>query len=194
MRRDKIYAGKKRKRNITRDILLSILKTGAILGIALMVPNALKILKNFGKEDDWNDYYPSSIERLTGSLYRHGFVKIKYVNGQPIVILTDKGRVEILKYDLSKLEITPMKIWDNKWRLVIFDIPEIEKYAREFIRKKLQEMNFFQFQKSVFINPYPCEKEIKYIREVLEVPHAIKLLRADRIENEKELKEIFHLA
>lgn len=193
MRRDKISAEKKRKGNITRDVLLNILKTGAILGIALMAPNALKILRNFGKEDVWNGFYPSSIERLTGNLYRKGFVKIKYVKGQPIVILTDKGRVEILKYDLSKLEITPMKRWDNKWRLVIFDIPEIEKYAREFIRKKLQEMNFFQFQKSVFINPYPCEKEIKYIREVLEVPHAIKLLRADRIENEKELKEIFHL-
>lgn len=187
--KDKI---KKQKNNITREILLKILKTGAMLTVAFIAPNALRMLKDFNRED-WSDYYPSSIERLTGNLYRHGYVKIKYNNGQPVVILTDKGKVEILKYNIADLEIVPMKKWDGKWRIVIFDIPDKYKPARELIRQCLKNMGFYQFQESVFINPHRCQKEIKYLREILEVPHTIKYLRADMIENEEELKEIFHL-
>ena len=86
-----------------------------------------------------------------------------------------------------------MKPWDKKWRLVVFDVVEKNKKAREMIRRILKQMGFFQFQKSVFINPFRCEKEIKYLREVLGVPHAIKYLRADKVENEVELKKIFNL-
>lgn len=178
--------------DITKEILLGILKTGAVLGLAVFAPGVLKVFKNYGKSQ-WEGYYPSSIEKVTKRLYRRGCVNVKYEGGKPVVIITDKGKGEVLKYDLNKLEIKPMKNWDGRWRLVIFDISEKYRTARDLIRDKLKQIGFYNLQESVFIFPYPCEKEIQYLREVLEVPHSIKLIRADRVENDSELRKIFQL-
>lgn len=190
----KKYKEQEEERNeITKEILLGILKTGAVLGLALFAPGVLKVFKDFGGNDEWKEYYPSSIEKVTKRLYRRGYVQVKYENDQPIVTITNKGKVEVLKYDLDKLEIKKMKNWDGRWRLVIFDIAEKYRNVRDLVRGKLKQIGFYQLQESVFIFPYPCEKEIKYVREVLEVPHSIKLIRADRVENDSDLRRIFQL-
>lgn len=184
---------KESKEDVTKEILLGILKTGAVLGLAIFAPGVLRVFKDFSKDEPWREYYPSSLDKVTRRLYRRGYVEVIYEMEQPVVKITEKGRIEVLKYDLDKLEIKQPKRWDGKWRLVIFDIEEKYRTVRDLIRDKLRQIGFYQFQKSVFIYPYPCEKEIKYLREVLAVPHSIKLIRADRVENDKELRIIFHL-
>lgn len=181
------------RKNITKEILLGILKTGAILTLATVAPGTLKIFKNFGGKDPWYEYYPSSIEKVTRRLYRKGIVEIKYNHNIPTVKISQQGKVEVLRYDLDKLKIKSQTHWDGKWRLVIFDIAEKYKKIRDVVRCKLKEMGFYQFQDSVFIYPYPCEKEIIFLREILLVPHSIKLVRADRIENDDDLRQIFKI-
>lgn len=185
--------GKEEKGDITKEILLGILKTGAVLGLAIFAPGVLKVFKNSAYDNQWEEYYPSSIEKVAKRLYRRGFVKVEYESGSPVVTITDKGRVEVLKYDLDRLDIKPMKNWDKRWRLVIFDITEKHRNVRNLVRDKLREIGFYKMQESVFIFPYPCENEIKYLREVLKVPHSIKLIRADKIENDNDLRKIFQL-
>lgn len=189
----KKYNEKEEKGDITKEILLGILKTGAVLGLAIFAPGVLKVFKNYAYDNQWEEFYPSSIEKVARRLYRRGFVKVEYESGSPVVTITDKGRVEVLKYDLNRLDIKPMKNWDKRWRIVIFDISEKYRNVRNLVRDKLREIGFYKMQESVFIFPYPCEKEIKYLREVLEVPHSIKLIRADRIENDSDLRKIFQL-
>lgn len=181
------------KKYITKEIILGLLKTGAVLALAVSAPGVLKLFKGYGKKQPWDEYYPSTIERIAKRLYRQGMVEIREDSGVPVVRITNKGNVEVLKYDLEKLTIKPQKKWDGKWRLVIFDIAEKYKKIREIVRRKLQEIGFYKFQESVFVYPYPCEKEISFMREVLHVPHSIKLIRADRIENDRELRKIFKL-
>lgn len=181
------------KKYITKDTLLTLLKTGIILCIAVTAPGALKLFKGYGKKKPWCEYYPSSLERTAKSLLRQGKVEIKTEKDIPIVKITNKGREKILRYDLDKIAIKKPVHWDGKWRLVVFDINNKYKKTRDIIRGKLKGMGFYQFQESVFIYPYPCEKEIVYLREVLHVPHSIKLIRADRIENDSELRKIFKL-
>lgn len=181
------------RKYITKEVLLGILKTGILFGVAVTAPGVLKIFKDFDKKDPWYEYYPSSIERIINKLYRQGIVEIKEVGGKPVVKITQRGKVEILKYELDNLMIKKPNKWDGKWRLVIFDISNKFRKARDLVREKLKNMGFYKFQESVFIYPYPCENEIQYLREVLHVPHDIKLIRADRIENDKELRQIFKL-
>ncbi|MBU2592447.1 MAG: hypothetical protein ABH867_01820 [Patescibacteria group bacterium] len=45
------------------------------------------------------------------------------------------------------------KPWDQKWRLVAFDIPEKEKVTRNSIRNSLFDLGFRQFQRSVWVSP-----------------------------------------
>ena len=58
------------------------------------------------------------------------------------------------------------RVWDKKWRLVIFDIPEKKKPAREALREKLKDLGFAKLQDSVWVTPFPCENEIKLIKLV----------------------------
>lgn len=181
------------RKYINKEVLLGILKTGILFGVAVTAPGVLKVFKKFDKSEPWYGYYPSSVERMVNKLYRQGIVEIKDMEGKSVVSITKKGRVEVLKYDLGQLTISKPQKWDGKWRLVIFDISNKNKKSRDIVRNKLKVMGFYKFQESVFIYPYPCEKEIQYMREVLEIPHDLKLIRADRIENERELRSIFNL-
>jgi len=45
------------------------------------------------------------------------------------------------------------KPWDKKWRLVVFDIPEKNRLARDALRKKLKELGFAPLQRSTWISP-----------------------------------------
>ena len=41
--------------------------------------------------------------------------------------------------------------------------------------------------------PYPCSKEIQFLREILKVPHEVKLATIEHLENDEDLREIFQL-
>jgi len=81
--------------------------------------------------------------------------------------LTNKGRARALQNHLRTLRINSPQRWDKKWRLVIFDIPEKKRNVRDAFRRKLKELGFFEFQKSVFAYPYPCDDEINFVSNFL---------------------------
>jgi phenylacetic acid degradation operon negative regulatory protein len=60
---------------------------------------------------------------------------------------------------IGKLKINELKK-DGRWRIVIFDIPQNKSYVRHILRTKLAEFSFYKLQRSVYISPYVCEKEI----------------------------------
>ena len=115
------------KKYINKEVLLGILKTGILFGVAVTAPGVLKVFKKFDKSEPWYEYYPSSVERMVNKLYRQGIVEIKDIKGKSVVSITKKGRVEVLKYDLGQLTISKPQKWDGKWRLVIFDISNKNK-------------------------------------------------------------------
>ena len=85
------------------------------------------------------------------------------------------------------------KTWDEKWRLIVFDIPDYQRKASNTLRHKLIELGFLQYQKSIFIHPYPCQDEINFIREIFEVGHCVKLIVATEIEDQEYYLRKFHL-
>lgn len=138
------------------------------------------------------DYFPSVVVQTVKRLARKGMVEIKEAGEGKVVILTEKGKRGKLFYNLKNM--LPKKgIWDGKWRVVIFDIDEKRKGKRNFLRKYLTQLGFRQWQKSVWINPYDCTSEIKYLREVLEVPHEVKFGVMEWVEDEDEIKKWFDL-
>ena len=77
--------------------------------------------------------------------------------------LTEKGKdkalIASLKFDNGQ--------WDGKWRLVIFDIPEKRRPARDLLRQKLKEWGFVHFQKSVWGSKKNCLNPLRnFIKQV----------------------------
>ena len=129
---------------------------------------------------------------MVGRLARNGWVEKKETPEGTKVIITDKGKKQVLLFQLEELRPKKEK-WDGKWRIVFFDVEEEKRKKRDDLRRYLKKLGLWQMQKSVWVCPYDCEKEIKYLREVLGVPHEVKLGLLERLENERELKEIFGL-
>lgn len=124
------------------------------------------------------------------SLRKRGVVKILSKNGQKFLQITSKGHLEAL---LSKAGISKPLKWDGKWRLFMFDIPEDYKLKRDKIRRLLKKNNFYKLQASVFISPYPLNREaIQYLKETGLISF-IRILRVDEMDSDVELKKKFGL-
>ena len=48
--------------------------------------------------------------------------------------------------------------WDGLWRLVIYDIPEVDRRLRSKLRRELSNNGFGFLQKSVWISPHPVDE------------------------------------
>lgn len=77
--------------------------------------------------------------------------------------LTDKGKQkavwESIKFD--------NKVWDGKWRVVIFDVPEKKRQVRDFLRENLKNWGFIPWQQSVWATKKNCTKALrKFVKSV----------------------------
>lgn len=90
---------------------------------------------------------------------------VNYVDlGTLILKLTDIGADSAIR---AKLSFQEDKEWDKIWRLVIFDIPEDQRIARDLLRFKLKEWGFIKIQKSVWATKKNCTSIMrKFIEEL----------------------------
>ena len=139
-----------------------------------------------------DDYFPSVAKQVADKLQRRGCVEKKTTPEGIVVKITDKGRVQMLKYKLEQMG-RPEGKWDGKWRMVFFDIAELERGKRDRLRIYLRQLGMEQMQESVWVSPYNVFDQVKYLREILDVPHGVKLAELGWIENESDLKEIFEI-
>lgn len=158
-------------RGLTK-VLLITLGTGAIITVALAFPGLGFLYREF-KRDQWDEAkkrgaMKSTIKRLE---------KQKLISwrenekGEVQLTLTEDGQKRVLRYKIDELNLSKKKK-DGFLRVVIFDIPEKDKAAREVFRRKLKEMGFYKLQRSVFITPYKCKSEIDFLSHSLGVaPH-----------------------
>ncbi len=137
--------------------------------------------------------YPGSYDSYRSIIYRlrkRGLIKFIKQEENRFVQLTRKGELEVL-VEIAKL---PVKgLWDGKWRVVIFDIPEEAKSQRDKLRRLLKENNFYKLQASVFISPYPLNwAAIEYLNKT-GLNLYIRILRVDEIDDDTKLKKVFRL-
>lgn len=100
--------------------------------------------------------------------------------------LTKEGR-SIISSLLSKRKILDKK-WDGKYRLVIFDIPEVKKDSRRWLRKELYLLRYIQLQKSVFIGKYPLSQDIVKDIKKMGLSDFVNYLLVEKIYDERKLK------
>ena len=179
---------KYRKGEIAAVILKTILAVGFV-AVALSAPNAVQLFKYF------NPRTARERERIKQSfmkLERGGYIKRRdALDGY--FTLTQKGKSRAMRYEIEKTKIPRPKKWDDRWRLVMFDVPEKEKRARQAINFALKKIGCVHYQKSVFITPFPCEHEVNFVARCFGVRKYIRIVIADRIEGDTALKTKFNL-
>lgn len=171
--------------------ILGILGIAGIVTIAALTPNSLQMLNLFGVGK--KQYKSRSIYKTLKRMETQRFIDIKEKDDQVIITITNKGRKRLLKYNIDDMQIKKPKKWDKKWRLVSFDVPEKQKKAREALRNKLKDLEFFPLQKSLFVSPFPCKNEVDFISEIFQIQKYIIFTETSKINNEYKIKEYFDL-
>ncbi len=176
---------------ISKEILKYLLISGAIL-IAATSPyfasNLIRNIKKFKAKDK------QKVNSAFQYLRKSGLIKIEKDGFDVRVSLTEKGKKRAGKYQINDLKIEIPNKWDGKWRVIIFDIPDFSKTVRDIFRTKLKEFNFYSLQKSVWVYPYNCRKEIEILRDFLGAnSNQIQIILAEEIEHEDNLKKVFKI-
>ncbi len=175
-------------------IILKTVAVAGVLSVAVLAPNALQMIGSFygGKKKRFNPKY--YIETAIGRLKKGGLIAFQNKNGKIFVRLTLKGEEEFLKYQLQEITIKKPKKWDGKWRVIIFDIAEQKRGIRDGLRKELINLGFLKLQNSVWVYPYDCEEVIIMFKSHFRIGKDVLYLIAERVENDKWLKQKFDLA
>lgn len=174
---------------IQKKILLLLLG-GLALGLSGSPKRYYRTIRLIGKE--WQELDRENLWRSIRSLYRSKLIEEKYNrDGSVTLILSKQGKKFVLKYKLDEIRIQPQSKWDRKWRIVTFDIPESRKKARDALRFRLRQMGMKEYQKSVFICPYPCDSELEFIIEFYQIRPFVRQILAESIDNELHYKQKF---
>lgn len=135
-----------------------------------------------------------TLERAVNSLYTSHLVQEKHNrDGTTTLILNENGKRKVLEFDIEKIEINRPPRWDGKWRIVMFDVPERLRRLRNSLRWHFQEIGLIELQKSVFVYPYPCEKEIEFILEFYNARKYVRFVLAEKVDNGLHLMKKFDL-
>ena len=102
------------------------------------------------------DSYYKTVERMEkkGLLTKHRKEKKIFLQ------LTDKGKTVVR--DHRRAGRHSSRPWDEKWRLVIFDIPEKRSEARTSLRNYLKTLGFGKVQRSIWITPHDLQRPIDH--------------------------------
>ena len=175
--------------------VLSLLAGGSMLVTALALPGTARLFKGIWKDkSDWEDWKMFNLNYLNRTLRRlekDKVVEIKDNGETGEVRLTEKGRQKVLKMGLETLTISKPDRWDGKWRMVFYDVFDKRKGSREKFRGYLKGAGFYPLQESVYLHAYPCEKEIEFLKYFLGMGGEVRIVIAERIENDQEFRDYF---
>ena len=143
---------------------------------------------------EWKSIPHKTLNRTIESLYEARFVeKRKVPDGKMEIVISKNGEKRAMIENINTLKIARPKKWDGYFWVVLFDIPEKRKRIRDTLRFHLKKMDFYELQKSVFVLPFPCVKEIKFIAEYYNIRKYIRIIEARSIDHEKEIIQRFKL-
>ncbi len=147
-----------------------------------------KLRKDWGKINRQN--FNRSIRRLS----QEKLIKEKTLPGGSFkLILTKEGKrqAKLLSLVGNSINLKKPKRWDKKWRIVLFDIPEKDRFFRNILREHLRALKFLKLQHSVFVSPYPFEKPILELIALYSAGPYVRVITATKIDNETKLKRRF---
>lgn len=199
------YLAKTLVRQIDRDIfekkyapvneVLKLVGAGVFLVASIAIPNLPLVLKPFLRDENeyeiWKRFNIPYLKRTLKRLEKQKLVEIDEQEGVQVVRITNDGRKRVLRMALDELAIKKPKMWDEKWRLVSFDLPEKISKLRKILVEYLRAWGFYPLHKSVYLHAYPCLNEVLFLREYLGVGEYVRVFIVARIENDQVFRDFF---
>ena len=183
---------KDRRQNIQKIILNTIFTTG-VLGVAIVAPNVLSVIKQMEGNHKRKKNLAYSINTSFRRLQEKGLVEIVEMNGKKVARITEKGESKLDFLDKHNFKLKIPKKWDGRWRVVAFDIKESRSKIRFLLRKTLSQIGFARLQNSVWVYPYDCEDLVSLLKADFKIGKDVLYMIVEKLENDYYLRKLFKL-
>lgn len=115
-------------------------------------------------------------------------------SGQTQIALSEKGRrvaeMHLLKMRASKAHAD--RVWDKKWRLILFDISMEDHQKRNAFRHLIKRIGAVKLQQSVWLYPHDCSDEIAFLGKVFGFDSRhVRVVVADQIGGDLAFRKHF---
>lgn len=137
------------------------------------------------------DFEKSMYSERINYLKRHGLIEDFVEGKEKFLEITPKGLKKLDEIRIANLTIERPEVWDGKWRIILFDIPNKIKVLRDIFRQKLVKLGFQKIQESIYVYPFECTTEIQLITSNLDITNYVLLLISEIIQGEDTIIEKF---
>ena len=162
----------------------------AVIGGLILIGGVPRI--SFGNRNKYR--FRNQAKTALIRLAQKGYVVFVSENGKRYARVTPFGkRILAVEQQKAAHALLKRKRWDKRWRVVIFDIPEIRRKTRDQLRETMREAGFYHLQDSVWLYPYDCEDFIALLKADLRIGYAVLYMIVEKIENDSKLKEHYQL-
>lgn len=170
---------------LKRKILL-LLSAGVALGLVNNPRSQKHVFETLKR--DWRKINKQYLYRIVKEFRQERLIDfVEQKDGVTKIVITEKGKIRALKFNIDIIKISKPLRWDKKWRIIMFDIPEKRRAERNVLREKLKDIGFKEIQKSVFVHPYSCFDEINFITEYFQLRRFVRFGEMTNLSNEEEL-------
>ena len=136
---------------------------------------------------------PKNLPYYFSKLRKQKLIEVKEEDDFCKLVLTENGQKIFLRFNYEELKIKEPRIWDGNFRVIVFDIPEKMRNARNSLREKMKELGCVKFNDSVWVYPYPCQREIDFIANYWKVGKYVHFILAKDITKRDQLEKVFSL-
>ena len=171
-------------------LVLGLIGVAGIVLVGAVAPNIFKMIpRSFLRRPR-----RININQILERLKDRGLLKLTSGQNGYRLELTERGRGELLAYELQEKFLKKPKHWNGKWHLIVFDINEERKDVRDKVRRSLTRLGFYRLQDSVWVYPYDCEEVLELLRTKYGVRYDALYIRAEKIGQDRWLKKFFQLS
>lgn len=137
--------------------------------------------------------YPRPIVHKTiATLKYRGYLQVRRGERGDVLILTRKGKDRV-RWHLAQALRIKRGLWDGRWRLILFDIPDTQRREREQFRRALARLGLAKAQESVWASPYPCTQEVSALTSLYKVQKHVRMVEGAGIVPDDDLRKFWKL-
>ena len=190
-RAELINAAKASAKVIAKSVLI-LLAIAGFVTISAVTPNIFAVYGFSGRRRKF--FNRKNLQKTVNYLQARKYTLKKRGESGYTLRLTKKGRDLALRRIFQDFQIPRPAHWDGWWHVVLFDIPNRRKHARDSLRKRLKTLGFYPLQESVFVFPYPCDDEITFFTSLYNIGDYVRMIKTNKLLSDDDIREFFALA
>lgn len=140
-------------------------------GNKIWIGSLIRLLKEFGHNEQ-------GVRVAISRMVKQGWIQSEKQGNKSFYFLTPRGETRMEEAAQRIFKLMPHE-WDQKWRILMYTIPEEKRQIRDELRKELLWSGFGSFSNSCWISPNNLEREVELLIEKYDIESYVDFFVSD---------------